>query len=797
VIFFMSVCTMMKTALMLRAIAANVVDWVDLGCQSVDCSYRNPSSSNDMVVTMFFQVEDASNSASFKCTSGEQVRCQRSWAVEEQGSAGTCFFMLGSGEEFSCSGTGTITWIGSHAAPLAGKVLTSTISHLACEGGQASDCAAATTTTDQWVELAFKSSGSGENGFRCDVDGKSVCHYTGKNTVSSSSCGFLVPQGSALSCTSLTGSVVATSATTRSLSRSVGPTTSAEPNTCPPSSTDPTLCNCDYANTEEHDMLVSISASNADNAFNSFHCWVGSSNTCAWGVNNGQTGWAGTCYFILPAGAQYSCAMQFGATAFPEVTVVSLSGSSMFPKSSQEMIAMQHPGMAKHVVSARSHDDVQRLFAEYTSTHGNTSPERFENFRRYVAMVDNHPSNSPLTSGSQLSSLAVLSVEEFESSYRGCAKTESVPGVPFRLSAEDVSSTPTSIDWRTQGAVTPVKDQGQCGSCWAFSTTGVLEGAWAAGGHGLESLSEQHLVSCDNNDGNLGCDGGWPYKAVDFVRDSGIDSELSYPYTSASGTSGSCASSSGTRADIQVASHVIIDADEDQMAAWVAKNGPVSISIDAMTSIWWSYTGGIVSSCCNHDPDHAVLVTGFGEENGQKYWWVKNSWGENWGEQGYIRLERGSNQCGITYQPVGVVISGAPTPVPPPSPLPSPVPPSPTPTPPTPPTPPGNCPTDAESVSKGGSIECLWSSGTGGLTIPSSAREYCTYISSGYLGYTWPSTDGDYSCAPSARKSSNGDTNFCVWEDGNLGVSIPSGSLADCDSLSQGRIGFIQPALLI
>jgi len=722
------------------------------------------------------------------------VHCQRSWAVEEQGSAGTCFFMLGGGEEFSCSGTGTITWIGGHAAALTGKFLTTTVSHLACEGGQASDCSMGTANSDQWVELALKPVDSNENGFRCDVDGKAVCHYTAKNSISSSSCGFLVPQGSALTCTSLSGSVTATSATSRSLSQSIGPVASAEQDTCPPASADPTLCNCKYTNTDSHDKLVSISASNADNAFNSFHCWSGSSNTCAWGVNNGQTGWAGTCYFILPPGAEYSCDMQFGATAFPEVTVVSLSGSSMFPPSSSQFQDGQQLGTANHVTSGRSHSEIHRLFSEYTAKHGTVSPDRFENFKRYVAMVDNHPTNPPLKSGSELSPLAVLTLEEFESNYRNCAKIESPTGPSFRVSAEDVINTPTSVDWRSLGAVTPVKDQGQCGSCWAFSTTGVLEGAWAAGGHGLQSLSEQHLVSCDNSDGNLGCGGGWPYKAVDFVRDNGIDTETSYPYTSSSGTSGSCSSSSRTVADIQVSSHVIIDSDEDQIAAWVAKNGPVSISIDAMSSIWWSYTGGIVDGCCNHDPDHAVLVAGFGEENGQKYWLVKNSWGESWGEQGYIRLERGSNQCGITYQPVGVVISGAPSPVPPPSP--SPVPPSPVPPSPS-PTPSGKCPSDAQTVSKQGSVECLWTSGTGGLTIPPSAREYCTYISSGYVGYTWPSTDGDYACSPSARKSANGDTNFCVWEDGSLGVSIPSGSVADCGSLSQGRIGFVLPALLI
>jgi len=136
-----------------------------------------------------------------------------------------------------------------------------------------------------------------------------------------------------------------------------------------------------------------------------------------------------------------------------------------------------------------------------------------------------------------------------------------------------------------------------------------------------------------------------------------------------------------------------------------------------------------------------------------------------------------------------------PTPSPVPEPTPSPVPPAPAPSPP--PSPSSSCPKDAREVEVGDRVECLWTSGIQELTIPPSAREYCDYISNGYFGYTWPSSDGDYSCATTARRSSNADTTFCVWEDGLAGVTIPQGSSADCDSLPEGRIGFVLPALLI
>merc|ERR1712137_1386203 len=156
---------------------------------------------------------------------------------------------------------------------------------------------------------------------------------------------------------------------------------------------------------------------------------------------------------------------------------------------------------------------------------------------------------------------------------------------------------PSSFAWRSRGAVTPVKDQGQCGSCWAFSTTGLLESVWSVAGHTMEQLSEQELVSCDTADGNAGCGGGWPYLAVDYVRNGGISTETSYPYSSSSGDSGSCQSGMGMKAAIQVKAYTMVKSDEDAMAAWLVNYGPLSLSIDAMTDLWWAYTGGVLSTC--------------------------------------------------------------------------------------------------------------------------------------------------------------------------------------------------------
>lgn len=173
---------------------------------------------------------------------------------------------------------------------------------------------------------------------------------------------------------------------------------------------------------------------------------------------------------------------------------------------------------------------------------------------------------------------------------------------------------------------------------WAFSTTGGIEGAWKVAGHSLVSLSEQQLVSCDKSDS--GCGGGLMDSAFSWVsRNGGITSESSYPYTSGGGSAGSCRSSRSTAATIS--GHRDVGRSESSLASALGRQ-PISIGVDANS--WQSYRGGVMSSCRGQSLDHGVLLVGMTSSA----WIIKNSWNAGWGESGYIRLARGSNQCGLT-----------------------------------------------------------------------------------------------------------------------------------------------------
>jgi len=303
--------------------------------------------------------------------------------------------------------------------------------------------------------------------------------------------------------------------------------------------------------------------------------------------------------------------------------------------------------------------------------------QRFANFKATLVRIARHNRQSKhATFG--LNKFADLSETEF-------ARTRKMPKVGAQGFAtaclatgtaapmdEDASALPDAFDWRDKGAVTPVKDQGVCGSCWAFSATGNIEGQYFLKSGKLVSFSEQLLVDCSQGCSNIpgegqacdeGCNGGFQWNAFyDLINWGGIETEDSYPYTSGdTGQGGTCQKNNALLMasfnNYTCLSGVTngAPADEEQMAEYMMKNGPLAIALNA--GYLQSYTGGIIDpwvprfECDPTALDHGVLIVGWGVENGElgqtPYWIVKNSWAWNWGENGYFRIYRGSNVCGV------------------------------------------------------------------------------------------------------------------------------------------------------
>ncbi|TNN42162.1 Cathepsin L2 [Liparis tanakae] len=204
------------------------------------------------------------------------------------------------------------------------------------------------------------------------------------------------------------------------------------------------------------------------------------------------------------------------------------------------------------------------------------------------------------------------------------------------------------VDYRTMGYVTEVKDQGFCGSCWAFSTTGAIEGQIYKKTGQLVSLSEQNLVDCSRSYGTYGCSGAWMANAYDYVVSNGLQASDAYPYSSVD--TQPCYYDSR-----QAVAHIkdyrfIPKGDEQALADAVATVGPITIAIDADHSSFLFYSSGVYDEplCNPNSLSHAVLLVGYGSDGGQDYWIIKNSWGSSWGEGGYMRMVRdGSNTCGV------------------------------------------------------------------------------------------------------------------------------------------------------
>jgi len=248
-----------------------------------------------------------------------------------------------------------------------------------------------------------------------------------------------------------------------------------------------------------------------------------------------------------------------------------------------------------------------------------------------------------------MNKFADMTVTEFSRMMNGYNATMSGPrrsGKTFTF--DPLADVPDTVDWRDKGYVTPIKDQQQCGSCWAFSSTGSLEGQHFKATGKLVSLSEQNLVDCSGAQGNQGCNGGLMDQAFKYIQvNNGIDTEDSYPYEA---IDDKCRFTAANVGATDTGFTDITSKDETALKQAVATVGPISVAIDASHSSFQLYKSGIYHElfCSQTRLDHGVLAVGYGTDSGKDYWLVKNSWGTSWGNNGYIQMTRDKrNQCGI------------------------------------------------------------------------------------------------------------------------------------------------------
>ncbi|XP_043688424.1 senescence-specific cysteine protease SAG12-like [Telopea speciosissima] len=302
-------------------------------------------------------------------------------------------------------------------------------------------------------------------------------------------------------------------------------------------------------------------------------------------------------------------------------------------------------------VEARTLDEMamvnrhEQWMGEYERVYRDVKEKekRFLVFKNNVERIEsfNKDGNKPYKLS--INRFADLENEEFKAVRTGYMmkstgnKRSSSSNTVFKY--HNVTAVPTSLDWRRQGAVTPIKDQGQCGCCWAFSAVAAMEGINKLKTGKLVSLSEQELVDCDINGIDSGCEGGLMDNAFQFIQQNqGLTTESNYPYE---GIDGTCHKKKAAFHAAKITGYEDVPANNEKALLKAVANQPVSVAIEGSGFSFQFYSSGLFTGECSTNLDHAVTVIGYGmNKDGTKYWLVKNSWGTGWGENGYMNIQR-------------------------------------------------------------------------------------------------------------------------------------------------------------